>query len=205
MQELYTALAKAQSEMPIIGKNKAGRFKYADLAEIIYVAMPILTKNGLSVEQDGIRHDDGNLSIKTVICHNSGQKSDPSVWPVPLPIKEELKGMSYIQAYMSNVTYIKRYSLATKLCIGISDEDYDGSYEVPSTPQTKPYNSPQPLVTKISPTQLNEILHHIGSDQDIVKSIYKKYDIESLADLPVSHYRFIVDKILEIKRAKESQ
>lgn len=198
MQELYTALAKAQSEMPIIGKNKSGRFKYADLAEIIYVAMPILTKNGLSVRQDGIRHDDGNLSIKTVICHSSGQETAPSIWPIPMPIKEELKGMSFIQALMSNVTYIRRYSLAAMLCIGISDEDYDGDYT-----QAPSYAKQSNQVPKISHDQLNEILHHIGNDQDLVRGIYKRYEIDSLADLPAHYYRPLIDRLMEIKKTKE--
>ncbi len=199
MQELYTALSKAQAEMPIIGKNKSGRFKYADLAEVIYTIMPILTKNGLSVRQDGIRHDDGSLSIKTVICHCSGQETPPSIWPIPNPVKEELKGMSYIQALMSNVTYVRRYSLVSMLCIGISDEDYDGDYtQAPSYPKN---NYP----SRISNDQLNELLYHIGDDQELVKSIYKKYDITSLADLPAQYYIALRDRLMEIKKTKESR
>ena len=48
--ELFAALAKAQAEFDIVGKNRSSHYGgYADLEELIAATRPALTKYGLSI------------------------------------------------------------------------------------------------------------------------------------------------------------
>src|SRR5258706_10071175 len=60
INELATALAKAQGEYTIAGLNRQNPYfksKYADLASVVNAARPALTKYGLSVVQNILAHD----------------------------------------------------------------------------------------------------------------------------------------------------
>lgn len=119
LNELGTALAKAQAEMKNAKKSSNNPFfksKYADLAEIIDTLRPAFGPNGLSVVQMPCG-DGETVSLRTMLLHSSGQyiaevcsvrptKSDP-------------------QAAGSALTYLRRYSLAA--FTGIAQEDDDGN------------------------------------------------------------------------------
>ena len=54
LKELATALSAAQAEFSAVPKESANPFfksKYADLATVVQVATPVLTKHGLSISQ----------------------------------------------------------------------------------------------------------------------------------------------------------
>lgn len=124
VKELFTALTAMGNEMRIIGKNKEGRFSYADLAHIIHVTRPILTKHGLWVIQE-FDHQDGKELLKTTVTHVSGQWTTSCI-AIPALNSKENAGRSEIQALGGIITYLRRYSYCAALNIGVSDEDYDG-------------------------------------------------------------------------------
>src|SRR5580698_11572869 len=75
LNEIATALAAVQSEVPSIPKTETNPFfksKYADLGSVIETASPIVTRHGLAVSQmmgfDG-EHD----TLTTLVMHRSGQ------------------------------------------------------------------------------------------------------------------------------------
>ena len=75
LNELMTALAKAQSEMEIAGKDSSNPYfksKYADLASVVSASRPYLTKNGLSVIQQITYDDNGRRILVTILGHSSG-------------------------------------------------------------------------------------------------------------------------------------
>lgn len=125
INELAAALAKAQSEFPVIPKNKkvdfqpktGGRVKYnyADLADVISITAPILSKHGLSVSQD-MNYVDKELFLETTIMHSSGQYKT-GVYPVKMCDRAQEQG--------AEITYARRYTLSAALGIH-SDEDTDG-------------------------------------------------------------------------------
>src|SRR5579862_3025998 len=75
LNELFAALAKAQGDMGSAGLNSENPYfksSYADLAEIVRVSRPSLSKNGLCVTQRILTDDSGATTLHTVMAHSSG-------------------------------------------------------------------------------------------------------------------------------------
>lgn len=122
INELATALAKAQAEMTHAAKGVDNTFfksKYADLPAIIDVARPHLAKNGLSVVQLPDVDEAGNITLMTQLMHASGQWMR-SWYPVK-PVKNDPQGFG------SALTYARRYSYASITGVSAVGEDDDGN------------------------------------------------------------------------------
>lgn len=121
---LASALSKAQAEMPAVPMNAVNPFlknKYADLAEMIKVASPILAKNGLSISQQPVSVE-GQIGVTTTLLHASGQWIEDTI---SLPLGDE-KGKSLAQVAGSIITYLRRYSYGAIMGLA-TDEDTDGN------------------------------------------------------------------------------
>lgn len=118
--ELAIALAQFQAEMAPVEKSSNNPFfksKYADLATVMKDAMPLTSKNGLSIVQfPGIVNDIEVLY--TQVSHKSGQWMR-SCMKLHLT-KNDAQGQG------SALTYAKRYAAMAALGI-VADEDDDGN------------------------------------------------------------------------------
>ena len=118
MKQIATALLKAQSEMSNPKKGATNPFfksKYADLNAIREAVIPTLNENGISVLQP-IVHVDGKNFVKTILLHESGE------------MLESLTEIVYnkandAQAQGSGISYARRYSLQSFVCVGADDDD----------------------------------------------------------------------------------
>lgn len=166
INELATALAKAQGEMKNAGKTSDNPFfksKYADLAEILNAVREPLSKYGLSISQlyDGMGVPDKTITVTTLLMHSSGQYiGNTANYPVA---KADIQGVG------SAITYARRYSLAAIL--GLSQEDDDGNAAC------------QPEAPK-PPRQQGDRFVHIASDGTVSVvlkgGVYKKIqDVET--------------------------
>ena len=72
LSEFAPAFIKAQGEFTTVGKNKDGRFKYADLDAIMAMAGPILVKHGFFVSHSTEANLDRTL-LHTTVMHTSDQ------------------------------------------------------------------------------------------------------------------------------------
>ena len=121
MSELAKALAAFQAELPAIAKaNTAdmGTFKtkYADLADISRVVLPLLAKHGLSFSAKPTIDDQGRFVLAYVLRHAGGD-CDAGIYPLPANVSPQQVG--------SAITYARRYALSS--ITGIApDEDDDG-------------------------------------------------------------------------------
>ena len=118
INELATALAKAQAEMKVPAFNRINphfKSKYADLPAVIDAARDALSKNGLSVTQEP-RVTDASFILATVLRHSSGQWVE-STYPLPQGKPQEIG---------SAITYARRYSLSA-ICGIAADDDDDGN------------------------------------------------------------------------------
>lgn len=125
---LGAALAAAQGEIENAHTNAENKayargngpgYKYANLAEILNTARPVLAKHGLAVVQAPM-FADGICTVETMLLHKSGEwLSFPTSAPVQ---KADPQGVG------SATTYLRRYSLAA-LC-GMAQEDDDGESAV---------------------------------------------------------------------------
>jgi len=121
INELATALAKAQGEIEGATKDTENPFlksKYADLGSVWAVARKPLSDNGLSVVQTPENCDSGNISLKTILFHSSGQWL-ASILEMPVTKQDP-------QGYGSAISYARRYSFAAIIGVYSEDEDDDG-------------------------------------------------------------------------------
>lgn len=119
INELATALAKAQGEITGALKDSANPFfksKYADLASCWDACREALSKNGLSVLQSPHVDAEG-LTVTTMLMHSTGQwiRNDLKVIP-----KDDTP-----QGIGSALTYARRYALTA--LVGIAQVDDDGN------------------------------------------------------------------------------
>lgn len=121
INELASALSKAQGEMQAAIKDKVNPFfksSYADLGSVWDAARPVLSKYGLCVMQTTeITPDGSKIVMVTTLAHTSGQ------WVksyLPLnPAKNDSQGVG------AAITYLRRYSLSAIVGV-VCDEDDDG-------------------------------------------------------------------------------
>ena len=127
LDKFAVALAKAQGsfEAPkktkcVVVKGDRGEFTYyyADLADCLGMALPILSKNGLSVMQS-VSNNSSGLSVDTTILHESGQYLRGSM---SMSIADGR--MTAAQKIGATITYLRRYHLTAMLGIA-SEEDSD--------------------------------------------------------------------------------
>lgn len=199
--KLFEALAKAQLDMEVAKTDQTNPFfksNYADLASIVKASRPFLAKNGLSVAQRIIPSEQGQLQLFTRLCHASGQWME-SMMPI-VPPKND------IQTIGSYITYLRRYNYAAMVGVVASGEDDDGETAMaePRKGNNVPSaNTPQ-AGGKISKAQLEIISDELDGFPDLVESLLKGFKIAKLSDLPEKNYTKCVQRIREIKRAKEA-
>jgi hypothetical protein len=184
VNELATALAKAQAEIRNPGKNTKNTFfknEYADLTAVLGCIRPVAAANGLSFIQ-AVEAYNGNVAVSSQITHSSGQwiKQVASV-EVPKTSKNPIQDLG------SMATYLKRYQAQSMWAI-CADEDTDA----------------QDLgIEDIS----DEKVAHLDAMLDATKSskeaFLKVYGVENLKSLTDSQYEK-AKKQLQQKKAKQA-
>lgn len=194
INELATALSKAQGEMQAAIKDKINPFfksSYADLGSVWDAARPVLSKYGLCVMQTTEMGADGSKIIMvTTLAHTSGQwvKSH-----LPLnPAKNDSQGVG------AAITYLRRYSLSAIVGVVCDDED-DGETacgrgkttqsQQNNQPPAPPVQEKQQAPERIGKTEIIALTALIKSlDEESNKSfrdwIKKTFNAESIQDIP---------------------
>jgi len=157
--ELAAALAKAQGAMEAAKFNKvvnfSGRsYKYADLAAVIEAIRKPLADNGLALTQTTeIR--EGGFVLVTTLRHSSGQWL-ASEYPLPLAAKPQDLG--------SAMTYAKRYSITSLICIAADEDDDAGAAQengqTASTPAPRPVQVEPPVNPETGEVSPHLIVEH---------------------------------------------
>ncbi len=121
MKELYTALSNAQGKIENAKKaslNPHFKSKYADLATVWDAGREVFAAEGLAVIQLPCEAPLGQVGLRTIITHKSGQSLEEKFF---LPVAQA----NNPQAVGSALTYAKRYALLG--AFGIAPEDDDGN------------------------------------------------------------------------------
>ena len=167
INELATALAKAQAEMSFAAKDSKNphfNSKYADLSSVWDAIREPLTKNGLSVVQTIEIMENRNVLV-SILMHLSGQFIKSY-----LPIKTD---KDTCQGWGSGITYARRYSLAA--LVGCVQDDDDGNGAEPSNgTKSKPKPKEDPAdeipVTHEQVRQLHEVADEC--DPEYIAKVY---------------------------------
>lgn len=191
MKELYTSLAKFNQEVDKIAKdanNPMFRNNYATVDQIITEIRPILAKNGLSIIQIpmNLNLQDGGewVGVKTILLHDSGQtlESDPFYLKAQAQKVDKNTGEMSItpQSLGSAITYARRYSLTSFLCLATGqDDDGNAASGYKPAPQNT-YNKPQSNTNEPQKPSENQMkryyvmLKQSGTNEKDLLSYYNK-------------------------------
>jgi len=218
INELATALSKAQGEMQAAIKDKINPFFksfYADLGSIWDAARPVLSKYGLCVMQTTEINSDGSKIIMvTTLAHTSGQWMK-SYLPLN-PAKNDSQGVG------AALTYLRRYSLSAIVGV-VCDEDDDGETAVgrgkqqaiqkPSTQnhQGGDQNAQGGVIEKVGKTEiiaLTTLIQNLDeeSNKSFLDWISKNFNAKSIQDIPKTYYeKCMVSLNAKIKYLKDQE
>lgn len=206
LNELFSALAKAQAEMQsaeLDSENPYFKSKYADLKSIVKATRPALTKHGLSVIQQVIHNDDSANILITILGHTSGQWIESRMRI--LPSKPD------VQSLASYLTYIRRYAYSALICCTTGAEDDDAEVAVATSREllakgtainTKYNPKEQGNFDVISKDELEEINYELAEYPDVAELVLEGLKIQNLADIPRAKYRASITRIREIKNLR---
>jgi hypothetical protein len=197
IEKLAAALSKLQGKITDVSKDKKGYgYNYADLSQVLDIARPLLSENGLSVTQ--LLYSKGErMGVETCLMHESGQwvSSRASM------MVERGKGMSLAQSAGSVVTYLRRYALAA--LIGICQTDNDARVEM---------QAPLQVVNDIpggNSTHKGLILElrTLGQGphaEEVIRMILKKYKVSTADQLPSHILTKLVNHLRNSTEPKEA-
>ncbi len=141
--ELFKAFAKFQGELDNATKNLINpgvKNKYADLAQCINTAKPVLASNGLGVTQMIGCSNDGKQTLITMMTHESGQYMSSEFLLVDAMLQGQA-GNNPAQVLGSAITYQRRYAFAA--IIGMAQQDDDGNSVTPTSQYQPQQHQPQ--------------------------------------------------------------
>ena len=191
MENLGKALNEFQAELVTVGKNSDNPFfksKYADLAEIMKQAQPVLTKHGLSVLQllDNL---DGKPALTTIVLHTSGEMQKGTI-PLVLA-KDDPQGVG------SAVTYMRRYGYAAALQIVI-DEDDDGNKASAPTAKKQFSNQNAPASEKQRNFIKDKLAQKGVSIEEMNGYLVSEYGVT--VPLTKEGAGFVIDELIGVKQ-----
>jgi len=206
LNELYSALSKAQGEYKTVNYNRENPYfknQYADLDAIMSSVRPALKNHGLSFMQQLRYNEEGQTILHSKLAHSSGQWMESRSRIIP--VKNDP------QTFGSTLTYQKRYAAMALLGITISNDRSDDDGEVAMVearqviakgPSNK-YNPRHERNETITKEQLEELEYELSDYEDIAEEILEKMQLQSLADLPKDKYMPAITRVREIKRMRE--
>jgi hypothetical protein len=122
INELASALSKAQGQMQSAKKDKSNPFfksKYADLESVWDCCRQALTENGLAVVQIP-SFENSTTMLNTIMTHSSGQWIKGQI-PVET-VKKDAQGIG------SALTYYRRYCLMAITGVSAGNDYDDGNF-----------------------------------------------------------------------------
>lgn len=170
-KNIYMALCAAQAGMGKVVKgatNPAFKSKYADLADVVSVAMPALTEQGIAMFHMMVRDEQGAV-MRTMLVHGASETSVSC--DVPLIInKNDMQGMK------SATTYAKRIGLES--LTGIAPEDDDGNAAAKAAPKAEAIR----LIGAEQFQEINELIFDTETDEVKFCTYWKVKTLEDLTE-----------------------
>jgi hypothetical protein len=190
LNELFTALAKAQGEYKIAGKNNENPFfksSYASYEDLVAATRPALLKHGLSVVGRMITKE-GQKYFHLILGHSSGQYiiSETDINPPK----------SDIQSQGSYRSYQQRYAYRELTGVVVSDDVSDDDGEAVMQRNAGPSGQ------FITLEQQEIIEQELKDEIEIKKDMLSKLKIHSLNQIPKASFSSILNRIREIKAIK---
>jgi len=193
INELATALSKAQGEMTVAGKNQKNPFfksSYADLEAIIAASRPALSKYGLSVIQSPVV-DEHNVSfLITMLLHSSGQWIKSKA--MHNPQKQDVQSLS------SYNTYLKRMCYTSLIGVVVGEDDDGNAASEPARHIAQQPYTQNVIAEKISKEQLEQLEYELEKHPSIKQRILTSVNIDNLSEMPKSSFLRGMARIREL-------
>jgi hypothetical protein len=182
-KNIYAALCAAQANMGRVTKgsvNPAFKSRYADLADVVSVAVPALSEQGIALHHSMIR-DEYGMTMRTTLTH--GATETQIHCDVPLIVaKNDMQGMK------SATTYAKRIGLES--LTGIAPEDDDGNAAAKAPPKDEPK---KPMSVEQFDA-LQELIEATGTDADKLCAYMKVAALHDLDAAGAEHVLALLRK-----------
>ena len=185
--ELFKALSKFQGELENATKNAVNpgvKNKYADLAECINTAKPVLAGNGLAVIQMIGSNEEAKQTLITMLTHESGQFMS-SEFVMADAVLMGGAGKNPVQALGSAITYQRRYAFAAIVGMAQEDDDGNANTRVKTQQQAKPQT--------INDSQQACLRDLIEDKNYTVDGALGVWNIKSLSEIQTKSYQQFVD------------
>lgn len=184
-KNIFGSFIKFQNEFKGLkadGNNPFFKSTYITLDGILETVRPLLSKNNLGVIQNAFSDENGNMCVKTMLIHESGEYLETEVMKMK-PVKDDP------QQRGSCITYMKRYQLGALLgiCESIDDDGNAATFN-PGVAQRP--------IQKLTEKQINRLLSIAKSKGYELKQVkqltLKKFNKANLEDLTREQYDEIV-------------
>nr|DAS65929.1 MAG TPA: ERF superfamily protein [Caudoviricetes sp.]DAT25490.1 MAG TPA: ERF superfamily protein [Caudoviricetes sp.] len=183
---LSKALVETQKELkqPLKdAKNPFFKSEYVPLENVAEAITESATKHGLAFSQYATTTETGNVSVGTIVFHESGEYIE---YP-PLILKPE---NTKPQSIGSAITYAKRYSLSAVFGI-TSDKDDDGSkangngeqQKQPQKRNQKQAQNDEPDVHAIVEKYVQQLAVLGVKRADVVEYVCNKHNVGNMFDI----------------------
>jgi hypothetical protein len=149
--------------------NPAFKSKYADLADVVSVAVPSLSSQGIAMHHSMTRDDHG-LVMRTTLSH--GASDTHLSCDVPLIVdRNNMQGMK------SATTYAKRIGIESLVCIA-AEEDDDGNAAAKAAPKVEPSK----LISKDQYVDMSDLMFDTNTDEAKFCAYWKVKQLEDMTE-----------------------
>ena len=198
MKELAAALAAFQAEAPTVSKGKTAKvptkaggsysYTYANLADVVEAAYPLLSKHGLSFSCVPRNREGGGYELVGILLHSSGESLEGSL-PLSGNTPQELG---------SSLTYMRRYLLGAMTGL-VTDDDDDGA-----AASRRPQAPARKETGEVATDAQQRALHAAATSRewtrdDLMERLSRQFQrqITSTADLTKAEASQVLDKLKE--------
>ncbi len=189
--KLDVALSAFQKELPKIKKGKTAKiptktggsysYKYADFADVMEAAIPILAKHDLHLTQGFVAD-----RLQTQVHHISGQwKGDDGL---PLPIHQPPQELG------AAITYFRRYGACTLLGIAPEGDDIDAAVKAEKQ-VPKLVQQASKFIPKLKADLLRSLLVERKVDPAAVRHCLQEFGFMSCAEITLERYDDVRDAL----------
>jgi len=189
--KLDAALVLFQKELPKIRKGKTAKiptksggnytYKYADFADVMEVATPLLVKYDMHITQGFVAD-----KLQTQVHHSSGQWKGDDGLPLPLHLGPQEIGAA--------ITYFRRYGVCALLGIAPEGDDVDAATKAEKQPD-KSIQQSSKYIPKVKSDLLRSLLVERKVDPAAVRKCLQEFGFMSCAEITVERYDDVRDAL----------
>ncbi len=183
------AMSAAKAEIPEIKKLRKvdftsgkGRtnYQYEDLASIMSVVAPVLSRFGLSVRYRTSAEPNHPITVTCIISHRMGHSEENTL----MAGKDDSGNKNSIQAIGSTVTYLQRYTLKAALGLAAAADD-DGA-------KSDETSDDAATITEAQASVIRDLIEQAELD---TPKFCDRWNVGAVTDIPMKQFNEVVQSL----------